>query len=403
MSGPFRDVLPARPWERLTHRLWDALLVAEEEAEYLRHDRLGAEHLLIGLAAEGGGVGAQVLAELGATAPRLRAALGRSTGAEPLGLELDDAARRATELMADECATLGHQYIGQEHLLLALVRDEAGGPAAELLAAVGVDPDRVRALVMETLARPSDGQPAHAAAPSASHPSTSASVPVRLVFVEGIMGAGKSTTGRWLARELGRHGVEARFLWEGRTIEEPVHPLRVSNTLEHSRAPWRDRSPEEYVALSLAMWRSFVEGSAAAQTATVCDGLLFHGNLTDLMLMDAEPTLVARYAERVVEAAGPLAPAVVYLRQTDVPAALRRVSDQRGPEWVTYQVDWKLASPYAERRGLRGYDGLVRLYEEYVALCLELLEQLRLPKLVVERDGDWSRARSAVRAFLSLC
>jgi hypothetical protein len=378
--------------------------VAEEEAEYLRHDRIGEEHLLIGLAAEGAGLGAKVLAELGASAPRLRAALGRSAGVERLGLELDDDARRAIEFMADECAALGHQYMGQEHLLLALVRHEADGRAADLLATVGVDPERVRALVMERVARPSDGQPAQAAAPPASQSRSVASVPVRLVFVEGIMGAGKSTTGQWLARELRRYGVQARFLWEGQTIEEPVHPLRVSGsgTLEHPKAPWRDLSCEGYVDLSLAMWRSFVEAAAAARTATVCDGLLFHGNLTDLMLMDAEPAVLARYVEHVAEAVGPLAPAVVYLRQTDVPAALRRVSDQRGPEWVTYQVDWKLASPYAERRSLRGYDGLVRLYEDYVALCLELLEQLRLPKLVVERDGNWSRARSAVRAFLSL-
>jgi hypothetical protein len=106
--------------------------------------------------------------------------------------------------------------------------------------------------------------------------------------------------------------------------------------------------------------------------------------------------------ERVAEAAGPLAPAVVYLRQADVAAALRRVSDQRGPGWVAYQVNWKLASPYAERRGLAGYEGLVRLYQEYVAVCLELLDHLDLPKLVVERDGDWRRAREAVRAFLRL-
>jgi hypothetical protein len=227
-------------------------------------------------------------------------------------------------------------------------------------------------------------------------------VATRLVFFEGIMGAGKSTTGQWLARELGRHGAAARFLWEGPTREEPAHPLRVAPTLEHPGAPWRDLSAEAYAERSLALWRSFGAASAPSPTVTVCDGLLFHGNLTDLVLMDAEPALLGRYVERVAEAAGPLAPAVVYLRQADVAAALRRVSDQRGPGWVAYQVGWKLASPYAERRGLAGYDGLVRLYQEYVALCLELLGRLDLPTLVVERDGDWPRARAAVRAFLRL-
>jgi hypothetical protein len=216
------------------------------------------------------------------------------------------------------------------------------------------------------------------------------------------MGAGKSWTGTWLARELARHGLAARFLDEGPTRAEPAHPLRVAPSLPHPKAHWLDVTAGEFVERSLGMWRTFVATADAARVVTVSDGSLFHGNLTDLMLLDADPGDLAAYVHAVVATADPLAPAVVYLRQTDVPTALRRVSDQRGPAWVTYQVDWKLASPYAQRRGLTGYDGLLRLYEEYVAFCLELFDQLRLPTLAVERDGDWPRARREIRAFLSL-
>jgi hypothetical protein len=218
-----------------------------------------------------------------------------------------------------------------------------------------------------------------------------------LVIVEGIMGAGKSTTGQWLARELERHGTAARFLWEGPTVAQPEHPLRVAPGLPHPKAPWLDLSADEYAQRSLAMWRSFVAEARAAGRVTVCDGLLFHGNLTDLILMDAAPDLLSAYVDRLVEAARSLAPSVVYLGQSDVAAALRRVCDQRGPAWVAYQVEWKLASPYARRRGLTGYDGLVRLYEQYVARCRELLARLTAPTLVIELDGDWSSVRSFLR------
>src|SRR5687768_15807388 len=101
------------------------------------------------------------------------------------------------------------------------------------------------------------------------------------------MGAGKTTTAQWLAGELAERGVRARFLAEGPTREEPEHPLRVAPTLPHGRTPWVDVAPEEYLDLSLGRWRTWAAEAARSPTVTVCDGLLFHGNLTDLLVMDA--------------------------------------------------------------------------------------------------------------------
>jgi hypothetical protein len=214
----------------------------------------------------------------------------------------------------------------------------------------------------------------------------------RFVFVEGIMGAGKTTTGKWLAERLG-----GRFLEEGPTREEPVHPLRVNSKLAHPMAVWEDVSAKEYAELSLGLWRAF---AARAQGTTVCDGLLFHGNMTDLLLMDAPVGLLREYVAGILETLRPLEPAVVYLRQPGVAAALRAVCGLRGESWERYQVGWKLSSPYAKRRGLVGFDGLVSLHESYRALCDELFEGLAVPKARVELDGDWARVRREIEAFV---
>ena len=75
----------------------------------------------------------------------------------------------------------------------------------------------------------------------------------RLIFVEGIMGSGKSTTARWLARLFRRTGIPARPVPEARP-----HPTNVFRTLPHWKQPWRDLTAGELMTRSYANWQTFV-------------------------------------------------------------------------------------------------------------------------------------------------
>ena len=67
------------------------------------------------------------------------------------------------------------------------------------------------------------------------------------------------------------------------------------------------------------------------------------------------------------------------------------VAAQRGETWVDYQVDWKLQSPYARRRGLVGLDGLIALYRDYRALTDRLFADLEIPKISIETSRqEWA-------------
>ncbi len=218
----------------------------------------------------------------------------------------------------------------------------------------------------------------------------------RFIFVEGIMGAGKSTTAAFLTEQIRRTGGAARFMLEGPTLDKPHHPLRVAPDLPHPNAAWRDVTVEDFIARSMEKWRTFARDARQSAATTVCDGLLFHGNMTDLLLMDAEPSVLQQYVAQVLD------PVVIYFYHTDVARALRVVCDARGHAWEAYQVDWKVASPYAVRRSLGGFDGLVHLYRDYRAICDDIFAQLALPKLAIHNEGDWATYYQDILTFLHL-
>lgn len=224
----------------------------------------------------------------------------------------------------------------------------------------------------------------------------------RFIFIEGIMGSGKSTTAWFLTEQLQQNGIAARFLAEGPTVEEPEHPLRVATEFPHPNAIWLDLTVEEFVETSLQKWRNFVQAAQQGSGVTVCDGLLFHGNMTDLLLMNADASVLRHYVEQVIECLHPLNPVVIYFYHTDIAQAIRSICNNRGKEWEAYQVNWKVASPYGVQRSLHGFDGLVQLYQTYREICGDIFAQLALPKLAIRNEGDWATYYHDILTFLQL-
>ncbi|MBL0180494.1 MAG: hypothetical protein IPP98_15485 [Gemmatimonadetes bacterium] len=137
--------------------------MAREEAGLLGHEYVGPEHLLLGLLRVGGR-GLAALEALPVSIPDLRANLlagltpGRSVIADP-ELPYTSRAKKSLELAMVEARELGYTYIGTEHLLLGLLREEKGIAARTLLAA-GVTPAILRAEVVRSRGSSADATPA---------------------------------------------------------------------------------------------------------------------------------------------------------------------------------------------------------------------------------------------------
>lgn len=133
--------------ERFTQRARRVLSLAQEEAERLQHGQIGTEHLLLGLLREEGGVAGRVLRDLGLDPRRVEELVLRLTdsGTRTAGqtLDLSPGTKKVLELAVDEARRMGHHYIGTEHLLLGLVRQQEG-VAIDVLRRLGVSAEEVR-------------------------------------------------------------------------------------------------------------------------------------------------------------------------------------------------------------------------------------------------------------------
>ncbi len=139
--------MPNNKMERFTQRARRVLSLAQEEAERLRHNYIGTEHLLLGLLREEGGVAGRVLRDLGLEQRRVEELVEEMTRASArtsnTAAELSPGTKRVLELAVDEARRMGHHYIGTEHLLLGLVR-QSEGVAIDVLKRLGVSPEEVR-------------------------------------------------------------------------------------------------------------------------------------------------------------------------------------------------------------------------------------------------------------------
>jgi hypothetical protein len=145
---------PNAGFSRFTPRARNVVVAAQNEARARRDQQIRVEHLVLGLLAEPEGLAARAIVAQGVSPDRVRevatATLGPSrTGESPELVPFDDRARAVLETTFREALRLGHNYIGTEPLLLALLDADAG---TGVLAALGVDRARAEEFVTRTLA-----------------------------------------------------------------------------------------------------------------------------------------------------------------------------------------------------------------------------------------------------------
>ncbi len=140
-------------FERFTNHARHTVVLAQEEARRLQHNYIGTEHILLGLIAETGGVAARVLESFGmsveGTRQEVTGIVGTGNAAVSGHIPFTPRAKKILELALREALQLHHDYIGTEHILLGLIRENDG--VGVTILRQHADPAAVRTAVLDVL------------------------------------------------------------------------------------------------------------------------------------------------------------------------------------------------------------------------------------------------------------
>ena len=142
-------------YERFTERARKVMQLANQEAQRFNHEYIGTEHMLLGLVKEGNGVAANVLKNLGVDLRKIRLEVEKLVQSGPemvtIGkLPQTPRAKKVIEYSMEEARNLAHSFVGTEHILLGLLREQEG-VAAQVLMNLGLKLEEVREEVLNLL------------------------------------------------------------------------------------------------------------------------------------------------------------------------------------------------------------------------------------------------------------
>ena len=230
----------------------------------------------------------------------------------------------------------------------------------------------------------------------------------RLILIEGMIGAGKSTTAAKLASWLTGQGEDACVYHEF----ADDHPIRTK-AVDLLRAAFSDATaPPDVGADGLATDPEVYGLDQWARLASRCTGgrqtvileSAFLQNSVLFSFMDGAPVdavkAVFASIDSQIASADPL---LIYLRPSNIDQALTRVHRERGESWAAQNVAYVSNYPWARRRGLQGRQAVIELYRAWEGLVDELLATSSCATLLlVDPQDDWEaalkRIYSAVRA-----
>jgi hypothetical protein len=211
----------------------------------------------------------------------------------------------------------------------------------------------------------------------------------RLILIEGLPGAGKTSTTTYLGQNLQKQRVPCRWYLE----EDPAHPIDCADmklkNLDEKLPP---------------LWGAFVERAAQEPRVTIIESRLWQNTALFMLMAEYPVEQIIRLHQRVYQVLSPLSPVLLYLYQADVESAQRRICEVRGEAWLAREMRSLRKYPWFQSRGLDGFDGWLGFFQEWDVVADRLYEGWPYRKTKIEDPpNDWDGAYQQMLRFLHPC
>lgn len=221
-------------------------------------------------------------------------------------------------------------------------------------------------------------------------------IKTKLIFVDGITGSGKSTTAHYIARQLNKNGIKAKWFYE----------LEKNNPFTFMTAkPCKTKN--EYSKIFMEDYLIQIEKLSSElmddDSVYVVESYIFQDILNSLLYGDEDRSTIFEFYKDYIKIIEKLNPVVIHYYQKDVPTALRKNFEIRGDSWKENRIATKEEFDYCKNRKLNGEEGYINFFQEMSDISILVYETLDFRKIQIENSAkDWKNYRKQIMEFLDI-